>query len=196
MKTSEAKIAANRRNATRSTGPRTASGKSRAATNSLKHGVFSRATVIPAIGEENSAYDEFVAALHRHFQPANPVEALLVNDFADAQWRISRVRRAEAGHFDTLCSELYDKSLIADGSESFSPTYGEWTQPGRGENRLLGDAFAISCSAGSPLNNFSRHEARLRHAAYRALDHLLELRRAKPANGENEPKTPIIPTSM
>ena len=50
--TSEAKIAANRRNAQRSTGPRTASGKSRVRRNALKHGLAALVVRDPAVTAE------------------------------------------------------------------------------------------------------------------------------------------------
>lgn len=195
MKISDAKIEANRRNAARSTGPRTSTGKSRVAANALKHGAYASGNVIPPIGEDTAAYRQFLESFHDHFQPGNPVEATLVEEFANAQWRLRRIRRAEAGHFDSLCSELYDKSLIADGGETFSPSYGEWSEPGRGENRLIGDAVAISCAGVNVLSSLSRYEARLRHASYRALDRLEEMRLRETRSDGNKPTTPIDSTA-
>src|SRR5205823_3102764 len=47
MVTSEARIQANRKNAQRSTGPKTASGKERSRRNALKHGLTGEGTVLP-----------------------------------------------------------------------------------------------------------------------------------------------------
>jgi len=43
-------LAANRRNATRSTGPRTPEGKARVKWNALKHGLLARSVVVPLKG--------------------------------------------------------------------------------------------------------------------------------------------------
>ena len=44
---SPAQLAANRRNAQKSTGPRTAEGKKRASLNALKHGMTAKTVVLP-----------------------------------------------------------------------------------------------------------------------------------------------------
>jgi hypothetical protein len=45
--TTQAKIDANRRNATKSTGPKTAAGKARVSLNALKHGLSAQTMVLP-----------------------------------------------------------------------------------------------------------------------------------------------------
>ena len=72
--TSERKIAANRQNARRSTGPRTSGGKRRARQNALRHGLATKLATDPNIAEEikrlarvlvgeNRAPDQFDQAL-------------------------------------------------------------------------------------------------------------------------------------
>ena len=46
-KATKAQIRANRENAKKSTGPRTAEGKARVSLNALKHGLLARDTVLP-----------------------------------------------------------------------------------------------------------------------------------------------------
>src|SRR5687768_17091307 len=59
--TSARRLAANRRNAQRSTGPRTDAGKRRASRNALKHGLCSTSACLP--GECPAAYATFVREL-------------------------------------------------------------------------------------------------------------------------------------
>jgi hypothetical protein len=63
-------LCTNRANAQKPTGPRTAAGKVRAATNSVRRGFRARATVLP--GEDPS---EFLEAKH---QPAGHAETFFV----------------------------------------------------------------------------------------------------------------------
>ena len=80
-----AQIKANRKNAKKSTGPRTEEGK-RSAKNSLKHGLLARDTVMP--GEDPADFDRQLSALEADIQPANSLEFELVRQIADAQWRM------------------------------------------------------------------------------------------------------------
>ncbi|MHB8383418.1 MAG: hypothetical protein ACYDC3_13905 [Candidatus Binataceae bacterium] len=94
---SERKLAANRRNAARSTGPRTASGKKRSALNALKHGMLAKRMVIPAL-EGPRAAAEFRAMLHALISdlvPHGALERILVEEIAVCTWRLRRVLRFE-----------------------------------------------------------------------------------------------------
>ena len=69
---SEAQLRANRINAQRSTGPRTAAGKDRTRYNALKHGLTSLHIVLPT--EENFTYVELRGELFKQYNPQNPSE--------------------------------------------------------------------------------------------------------------------------
>ncbi len=90
---SRKQIAANRRNALRSTGPRTPEGKSVSRFNALKTGIEARAQVLP----DESADD--LAALTREyydrFRPATPEARALVDTLVSSEWQLRRLRRAE-----------------------------------------------------------------------------------------------------
>lgn len=95
----EKQLAANRRNALRSTGPRTPKGKAVSRSNALTHGILARA-VIPEVlepYESREAFDALFDALHGEFAPATSMEELLVEQIAVAYWRLGRLYRAEAG---------------------------------------------------------------------------------------------------
>jgi hypothetical protein len=90
---SQRQIEANRRNALRSTGPRTPGGKYIAARNRTLHGFSSPDPLLP---DENPA--EFAASLAKwrnYWQPAGPHEETLVYEFAVAAWRRQRIPRLE-----------------------------------------------------------------------------------------------------
>src|SRR5579885_817272 len=91
---SEAKLAANRANAEKSTGPKSEEGKSRSSRNSFKHGLYSKQLVLP--GEDPAALDALKADLRAEHQPANETEEILVNELAEQYWRLRRARRLEA----------------------------------------------------------------------------------------------------
>ncbi|HVN06172.1 MAG TPA: hypothetical protein VMT86_17240 [Bryobacteraceae bacterium] len=92
---SDLQIAANRRNARKSTGPRSPEGKARVACNALRHGLRARTTII--LPEENpEEFYELHAAIQAHYQPQNPPEQHLVGDMANAEWKLARSERLEA----------------------------------------------------------------------------------------------------
>ena len=95
-------LAANRRNAQRSTGPRTAKGKSQSRWNALKHGVLAKA-IIPQhlqVHESHEDFDRLLATLRHEFEPQSAIEEMLVESVAASYWRLARLRscRPETGH--------------------------------------------------------------------------------------------------
>jgi hypothetical protein len=88
------RAAANRLNATHSTGPRTAVGKRRASLNALTHGLTARTAVLPT--EDLATYRVHCQQFRDEYQPATPTEAQLVRELADTAWRLNRVPLLEA----------------------------------------------------------------------------------------------------
>jgi hypothetical protein len=87
-------IKANRRNARRSTGPRTPEGKRRSSFNAMKHGVYSKHLITP---DEN---DSDLARLERsyvaYYRPPSEFELGQVRDLAGLAWRLRRYGRMES----------------------------------------------------------------------------------------------------
>ncbi len=88
-------LAANRRNAQKSTGPRTPEGKSASSFNSLRHGLYAQEVVLP--GEDRAAFEALLAGLRADFEPASPVEDGLIERLASIWWRLRRTAAVEAG---------------------------------------------------------------------------------------------------
>lgn len=97
---SDAQIAANRRNALASTGPSTPEGRVASSANATKHGLASGFRVLT--NENQEEFDQLVAEYHRAFAPANVHERFLVEELAQARWRLARARRLEATVFTNL----------------------------------------------------------------------------------------------
>ena len=99
MPASEARIAANRRNALRSTGPRTPEGKAISRANSLKHGLC--ATVV--VPEEPALIQARAEELYRAFKPYTDYQAWQVAQAAVLTVRIDRCGRSERRVRDKAC---------------------------------------------------------------------------------------------
>jgi hypothetical protein len=87
-------IAANRRNARQSTGPKTPAGKAASSMNALRHGLRARTVVLWDECQED--FDEIFNNLQNLYQPQNAAEQLLVEQAAIAQWKLVRAEVYEA----------------------------------------------------------------------------------------------------
>lgn len=97
--TSEAQIAANRRNAAKSTGPRTDRGKATVARNALRHGLS--AEKVLTFDETNGDFQTFLDEQRAAFAPADAIEEQLVERIAFCAWRLRRIYRIEADIIDS-----------------------------------------------------------------------------------------------
>jgi hypothetical protein len=96
--TSDRQRDANRRNAQRSTGPRTIEGRQRSSQNAVRHGVLS--TVVTASHEDGEAFATLVDRLHEHHRPGSVTEEALVDRLALLFWRERRLAHTEATEAD------------------------------------------------------------------------------------------------
>jgi hypothetical protein len=101
-------IAANRRNAQKSTGPRTQSGKAASRINAIKSGLYADTLVIR--GEYPDELERLTAEYHREFRPVTPRERDLVDAMVRNEWFIRRMGLVEAQlwghHFQKADSTL------------------------------------------------------------------------------------------
>src|SRR6478736_90899 len=89
---SEAKTAANRQNAFKSTGPRTGRGKAMSRLNAVKSGIYAVTPIL--LGEDENAYRQMEKSNLEHFAPVGPVENLLVRQITVEEWKLGRIDRA------------------------------------------------------------------------------------------------------
>src|SRR4051812_3307922 len=95
MAVSEARIIANRKNAEKSSGPKTPEGKAASRLNGLKHGL--RAQLPLAIGDEDpEALERRRVTWASELGPGTEVERYLVEAAVTASWALDRCRRSEA----------------------------------------------------------------------------------------------------
>src|SRR6185437_13524995 len=100
----EKQIEANKRNAEKSTGPKTESGKATSAGNSLKHGITAKKFLRP--GEDPAEVEAIYEALRDVHQPEDSFMEDIVLKIAMSHYRMSRCFRAEAEHSE-LAGMLY-----------------------------------------------------------------------------------------
>ena len=183
QKSSQKRIEANRRNAQKSTGPRTVEGKAKSATNSTIHG-FSSLNMNPLApgcflhSEDESQFlgllNEYVVTYH----PQHPDELDLLTEAVFAKWRQQRIWLAEAGQIEIA---------IAQGESELRKSL-----PRADAKAHLANGIAKSESV---LKLYLRYDAQL-HRHYRnCLKDLrdLQAQRLSPEDHPVEPNTPPKP---
>jgi hypothetical protein len=93
----QAQIEANRRNAAKSTGPRSEEGKARSSRNALRHGLCSKSVLFES--EDLDTFESQLAALAEQWQPVGPEEEHYLLAMHMAMWRSRRAYYMEAGVF-------------------------------------------------------------------------------------------------
>jgi hypothetical protein len=100
---SDAKLAANRANAQRSTGPRTDEGKRTSSKNAMSTGVFGGVTAVPRgeFAENQEDVDAFVQGIVESFQPRDDLEYATAERVAKVYVRLDRLARLETAAFSS-----------------------------------------------------------------------------------------------
>src|SRR4051812_35566827 len=116
MATSERKLAANRANARRSTGPRTAAGKRKVSRNAIVHGLTARSCLLH--GDDVDQYSRFARRIVDDLHPDGAMQVQLTEEVINYSWRLRRVPGAEQLLFEkhhTYYKPDPDESDDADG---------------------------------------------------------------------------------
>jgi hypothetical protein len=111
--TSQKQINANRRNALKSTGPRTDQGKRRSRRNAFRHGLTAE-TVVKGL-EDARLYKSFQAAIISDYAPLSAVEHELVLRLTSLLWRLRRATAIESGLLEIQAGTLIDGKDARDG---------------------------------------------------------------------------------
>ena len=117
--TSYRQIEANRRNALKSTGPKSEEGKQASRCNALRHGLTAE-TVIGSL-EDAEDYKAFEAAITADYDPVSAVERELVLRLASILWRLRRATTMETGLFEIQADHLHNyrenRQLLSDSRD-------------------------------------------------------------------------------
>ncbi len=108
--TTEAKILANRRNAQKSTGPRTPRGKAAVSQNAVNHGFSARQTVISS--ESQAEFDLYRQQFLDELAPDTPMESMLAERVVNLSWRLKRAARIQNQTIDALNSPKPTNPLL------------------------------------------------------------------------------------
>ena len=209
--TSEKKAEANRRNALKSTGPKTPEGKAAVRLNALKHGLLSQEILLP--GEDEEALRELGHNLRTELQPVGELENLLVDRIISAYWRLRRLGRVEAGIFvwelyGELARRAYEEANsyivhtvaaeLATAINTDPEKYREARSKAQeieskqeAETTMLGGTFIRDAEGANAFSKLSRYETAIERSLYKALHELQRLQAARRADGDATPPVAI-----
>lgn len=105
---SEKQLLANRKNAQKSTGPKSLEGKALVSQNALKHGILSKELILP--WEKTTDFESLELEINEYFRPLGAMEKLLVDRLTALTWRLKRIGQIETGlysrnRYETLVNE-------------------------------------------------------------------------------------------
>jgi len=188
-------IAANRRNALKSTGPTTPEGKERSRRNAVRHGLTAE-TVIAAF-EDAEDYQAFEAAVIADYDAETAVERELVLRLASVLWRLRRATGIETALFEAATDEpskrepgylgltLFAGADLAKGDQSRiavgrRPDVTEGIDLDADRKKDIGGLFLrLAALPTFPLDRLSRYEYLLWRQARQLVFALESLRRRK-----------------
>ncbi len=171
-------IDANRRNARRSTGPRTPAGKALSSQNALKHGLRARAALLP--GEHKQAFARLFNDFRAAYRPLGCLERVLVEQMAIAWWKLFRLTRIESHVYQDiaagadLSADPLDVSFGLKNEPDPRPH-----EPKSLPDHLIARAFMRDASDYNAFARLSSYETRLERSFYRALRELERLRASR-----------------
>ena len=174
---SQKQLIANRANAAKSTGPRTALGKARSAQNARKHG-FTPSTFAVVRLEDLQEIDHLRADLLAAYQPVNSQELFAIERLALTQQALLRAARLESGLFTTCLNEALDssgnpvflmaKELAGDGDIEITRA--------QNRNHLLGEGFHRMVQQSNSWSLAMRYQAQAERHYRRAVEEFERLK--------------------
>jgi hypothetical protein len=193
-----AQIQANRSNAQKSTGPRTAEGKERASQNAVKHGLLAKEAVIQ--GEDPAEFEMYREGMLRTLAPVGPVEEMLAERVVGLSWRLRRAERLQNIAFAALDE--------GEPTELLEARLEEWKQlKGNERDRTvcgvldkdaaLGKAVAEDFAGASVMDRMLMYERRIESSLYRTMAELRKEREARKTAESQEaaPSQDSLPTA-
>jgi hypothetical protein len=202
MASSERRVAANRANAQRSTGPRTDAGKRKVSRNAMVYAFTARGALLAR--DDVRDYQRFARRLLRDLNPDGAMQEQLAEEIVNYSWRLRRVPRAERLLFDKY-HRFYDPEPKMDPLLVDELLEEEEAEGPRPEEDILGfdDVVTDQTPSGlmchmleerdrrrnepdSPVWRLDRYADRLERARASALRLLLALQRRKPREPEDE----------
>jgi hypothetical protein len=183
----EAQILANRRNALKSTGPRTPEGKAIVSQNALKHGLRARRHALIS-SDSHQEFDLYRDCILEGLAPANPVEAMLAERIVGLSWRLKRAARFQNQAIDAMVVDY-----ISCHMRSLDPPLPRCDDPSQADPATLAPDLTLGHIANKDfahagiLDRLLAYERRIEQCLYRAMFEFQKLRIIRSVQQPNGP---------
>jgi len=167
--TSQAQTLVNRRNAQKSTGPRTSEGKAAVSQNAVKHGFLARQAVISS--ESQADFDLYRDRMLAELAPVSPMESMLAERIVTLSWRLKRAGRIQNQAIDTLNADNTSGPLAKLTQSLFFKNHDQ-SQAGPStpaSDLALGRLAIKDFSHARVLDHLLMYERRIEHSLYRTI---------------------------
>ena len=170
----EAQIRANRRNAQKSTGPRSSEGKTGVSQNAVQHGLSARQAIISS--ESQADFDLYRDRMLGELAPASPMESMLAERIVSLSWRLKRAGRIQNQTIDALNADMTSGPLAKLKQSLFFKNHDQsQPDPSTPPPELALGRLAIKDFANARvLDRLLMYERRIEHSLYKTI---LELQR-------------------
>ena len=165
----ESQMLANRRNAQKSTGPRTIQGRAAVSQNAVKHGLYARQDIISS--ESQADFDLYREQMLSELAPASPMESVLAERIVTLSWRLKRVCRIQNQAIDALKEDNTSSPLTKLTQSLFFKNHDKsQASPSTSDaNLTLGRMAIKDFSNARVLDRLLMYERRMEHSLYKTL---------------------------
>jgi len=165
----EAQILANRRNAQKSTGPRSRQGKAAVSQNAVKHGLLTRQDVISS--ESQADFCLYRERMLGELAPASPMESMLAERIVSLSWRLKRAGRIQNQTIDALNADN-NSSPLTKLTQSLFFKGRDQSQAGTSTsaaNLTLGRMAIKDFANARVIDRLLMYERRIEHSLYKTI---------------------------
>ena len=185
----EAQILANRRNAQKSTGPRSRQGRAAVSQNAVKHGLSARQDIINS--ESRADFYLYREQMLAELAPASPMESMLAERIISLSWRLKRAGRIQNQTIDAMNTDMTSGPLTKLTQSLFFKNHDQ-SQAGpspSAANLTLGRLAIKDFANARVLDRLLMYERRIEHSLYKTIlefQRLNLIRKLKHCSGSDE----------
>ena len=178
----DAQIKANRKNAKKSTGPKTPEGKAKSAQNATTHGLTASHDVIK--GESQEEFDAHKKGFLDVLNPQNAIEEFLADRVVSLSWRLKRADRIEQQMLDGFTADM----------QFLRKHRSPWDYPASSDDPdlTLGTAVRRDLDNDKTIDRFKLYECRIERSLFKSLS-ALGYTTPKKTTAPNIPSHPCHP---
>ena len=171
-------ILANKKNARRSTGPKTKLGKEKVSINAMKLGIYAEHHVM--VGEDAEQHKNYIDFMLKTFEIFDAISGSIVQQIISIGWRLQRITQIECGVFGIEMSEhnrsYTSPNFIKIKHKEFHQTIKKNLDR---RSELMAAAYVKDCNGGDRMMKLNTMEGRLLSRQSNLINQYLKYKKSK-----------------